>query len=44
MELLSILYENIDEVTLEKMPEWFRILRETYKRRNYDSDSFLSSE
>jgi len=44
MELLQILYEDIDEVTLEKMPEWFRVLRQAYKKRNYDSDSLPSSE
>jgi len=32
-EFLKILIEEIDEEILEKMPEWFKILREEYLRR-----------
>lgn len=33
---LSILKEDIDEEVLSRMPEWFRILRENYKKQaNY---------
>jgi len=28
----SILVEDIDEEILERMPEWFRFLRETYSK------------
>jgi hypothetical protein len=30
-EIKRILLEDIDEEILEKMPEWFRILRNKYK-------------
>jgi hypothetical protein len=31
-KLTSILTEDIDEEILAKMPEWFRRLREAYKK------------
>ena len=33
-EIKRILLEDIDEEILEKMPEWFRILRNKYKLNN----------
>jgi len=30
-ELFEILVEDVDENVLNKMPEWFRILRETFQ-------------
>jgi hypothetical protein len=30
-EIKRILIEDIDEEILDKMPEWFRILRDKYK-------------
>jgi len=33
-ELIEILFEDVDEEVLDKMPEWFRILKETYEDRN----------
>jgi|YelNatPaOPRAMG01_1025707.scaffolds.fasta_scaffold787052_1 hypothetical protein len=30
-EIKRILMEDIDEEILDKMPEWFRILRDKYK-------------
>jgi|GEM_PF-3367867 hypothetical protein len=30
-EIKRILVEDIDEEILDKMPEWFRILRDKYK-------------
>ncbi|MEM5834862.1 MAG: hypothetical protein QXQ69_03385 [Candidatus Aenigmatarchaeota archaeon] len=30
-EIKRILLEDLDEEILEKMPEWFRILRDKYK-------------
>jgi len=33
-EIERILLEDIDEEILEKMPEWFRILRNKYKLNN----------
>jgi len=32
-EVKRILLEDIDEEILEKMPEWFRVLRRAYKKR-----------
>jgi len=32
-EITEILTEELDEEILERMPEWFRILREVYKKR-----------
>ena len=29
-DLVSILYEDLDEEVLDKMPEWFKILRVKY--------------
>ena len=31
-EIKRILLEDIDEEVLEKMPEWFKILRDRYKK------------
>lgn len=33
-ELIKILVEDIDEKVLEKMPEWFKILRKAYEDSN----------
>jgi len=30
-ELLEILVENIDEEILDKMPEWFKVLKNAYR-------------
>jgi len=30
-ELFEILVEDVDENVLNKMPEWFRTLRKTYR-------------
>ena len=32
-ELFKILVDDVDEEILEKMPEWFKILRSSYKRK-----------
>jgi len=32
-EITEILTEELDEEILGRMPEWFRILREGYKKR-----------
>jgi len=29
----SVLVEEIDQETLEKMPEWFKVMRKAYERR-----------
>ena len=29
-DLVSILYEDLDEEVLDKMPEWFKVLRESW--------------
>jgi hypothetical protein len=31
-EIERLLLEEIDEKVLEKMPEWFKVLKEKYKR------------
>jgi len=40
-DLTCILTEEIDEEILSKMPEWFRILREEYKKKNLEKHLFL---
>lgn len=32
-KVLEILEEEIDEEILERMPEWFRVLRKAYEER-----------
>jgi hypothetical protein len=32
-EIKQILLEDIDEELLEKMPEWFKLLRENFRAR-----------
>lgn len=34
MDLISILCEELDEEVLNRMPTWFRTLREAYARHN----------
>jgi len=33
-EIKRILLEDIDEEILEKMPEWFKVLRDKYRLSN----------
>jgi len=33
-EVIEILSENIEKEILERMPEWFRVLKDYYSRRN----------
>lgn len=35
-KLLEILWKEIDEEVLSQLPEWFRIPREAYKRKEAD--------
>ena len=35
-KLLEILRKEMDEEILSQLPEWFRILREAYKRKEED--------
>jgi len=30
MSLIDVLFEEIDEEVLARMPEWFKVLREAY--------------
>jgi hypothetical protein len=32
-DAISVLFEDIDEGVLERMPEWFRKLRDSYERK-----------
>jgi hypothetical protein len=32
-DAISVLLEDIDEEVLERMPEWFRKLKDSYERR-----------
>jgi len=32
-DLAGILVEDIDEETLSKMPDWFKVLREAYEKQ-----------
>lgn len=33
-ELVKILVEDVDEEILDRMPEWFRVLKEAYTRNH----------
>jgi len=33
-DLVSILYDDLDEEILDKMPEWFKILKKAYISQN----------
>jgi len=32
-DLISVLTEEIEEEILERMPEWFKVLREAYEEK-----------
>lgn len=37
-DLRNILVEDIDEEILERMPEWFKVLRKAYAKRFYEKN------
>jgi hypothetical protein len=39
-DLIKILIDELDEEFLVRMPEWFRILREVYRKRHGTKFSF----